>query len=98
MTAPRKITFFALGDKKHPRGQNEMKFAAAVIFVFGIVILVCAQQPQPKRAAGAPSIGLAVGSKVPAFELLDQNGRKHSNETLKGANGTILLFFRSADW
>ena len=75
-----------------------MKFAAAVISFFGIVTLVCAQQPQPGVAAGAPSIGLEVGSNAPAFELRDQNGQKQSNETLKGANGTILLFFRSADW
>lgn len=75
-----------------------MKFAAALISLFGIVTLVCAQQPQPGVGAGAPSIGLEVGSKIPAFELRDQNGQKHSNETLKGANGTILLFFRSADW
>jgi len=46
----------------------------------------------------ASSIGLEVRSKIPAFELRDQNGQEQSNDTLKGANGTILLFFRSADW
>lgn len=44
------------------------------------------------------SIGLAVGQKAPAFSLRDQFGRVQSLETLKGANGTVLLFFRSADW
>ena len=44
------------------------------------------------------SIGLAVGQKAPAFSLRDQNGKIQTLDTLKGANGTVLLFFRSADW
>jgi len=44
------------------------------------------------------SIGLAVGDKAPAFSLRDQFGRAQTLDTLKGSNGTVLLFFRSADW
>ena len=44
------------------------------------------------------SIGLAVGQKAPAFSALDQFGHEQTLETLKGAHGTVLLFFRSADW
>ena len=44
------------------------------------------------------SIGLRVGERAPAFSLDDQSGRAQTLETLKGANGTVLLFFRSADW
>jgi len=44
------------------------------------------------------SIGLAVGEKAPAFSVRDQFGRTQSLAALKGANGTVLLFFRSADW
>jgi len=44
------------------------------------------------------SIGLAVGQKAPAFSAPDQFGREQSLETLKGPKGTVLLFFRSADW
>jgi hypothetical protein len=44
------------------------------------------------------SIGLAVGQKAPAFSLRDQSGRLQSLDTLRGAKGTVLLFFRSADW
>src|SRR5205807_1705199 len=32
------------------------------------------------------------------FTLADQFGHEQSNETLKGPKGTIVLFFRSADW
>ena len=44
------------------------------------------------------SIGLAVGQKAPAFSARDQFGREQTLESLKGSHGTVLLFFRSADW
>ena len=44
------------------------------------------------------SIGLAVGQKAPAFSVPDQFGRMQSLDSLKGKNGTVLLFYRSADW
>jgi hypothetical protein len=44
------------------------------------------------------SIGLATGQKAPAFSARDQFGRVQTLDTLKGAKGTVLLFFRSADW
>jgi hypothetical protein len=43
-------------------------------------------------------IGLDAGQKAPAFAARDQFGGEQSLDTLKGPNGTILLFFRSADW
>jgi hypothetical protein len=44
------------------------------------------------------SIGLPVGQKAPAFSLRDQFGHEQTLESLKGSHGTVLLFFRSADW
>ena len=44
------------------------------------------------------SIGLAVGQKAPAFSARDQFGREQTLASLKGPKGTVLLFFRSADW
>jgi hypothetical protein len=44
------------------------------------------------------SIGLAVGQKAPAFSVHDQFDRVQTLDTLKGTRGTVLLFFRSADW
>jgi hypothetical protein len=43
-------------------------------------------------------IGLAVGQKAPSFSARDQLGTRQTLETLKGPKGTVLLFFRSADW
>jgi peroxiredoxin len=44
------------------------------------------------------SIGLEVGQKAPEFSARDQFGGEQTLETLKGPKGTVLLFFRSADW
>lgn len=43
-------------------------------------------------------IGLPVGQKAPAFSARDQFGAQQTLDSLKGPNGTVLLFFRSADW
>jgi cytochrome oxidase Cu insertion factor (SCO1/SenC/PrrC family) len=56
------------------------------------------QKMSPDNSAVAPPIGLEVGQPAPSFVLSDQFGHQRSNETLKGSKGTILLFFRSADW
>jgi hypothetical protein len=44
------------------------------------------------------SIGLTTGQKAPAFSARDQFGDVQTLDSLKGKNGTVLLFFRSADW
>lgn len=44
------------------------------------------------------SVGLAVGQKAPRFSLHDQFGHVQTLESLQGSKGTVLLFFRSADW
>ncbi|HYL96868.1 MAG TPA: hypothetical protein VET69_13770 [Terriglobales bacterium] len=44
------------------------------------------------------SIGLPVGRKAPAFSAPDQFGQTQTLDSLKGRSGTVLLFFRSADW
>ena len=50
-------------------------------------------------ASVAPmSIGLPVGRKAPAFSAPDQFGQTQTLDSLKGRAGTVLLFFRSADW
>ena len=43
-------------------------------------------------------IGLQVGQKAPSFSARDQFGHEQSLAGLKGSKGTVLLFFRSADW
>lgn len=42
--------------------------------------------------------GPAVGSKVPDFEAVDQNGASYTLRSIMGPKGAMLVFFRSADW
>jgi len=43
-------------------------------------------------------VGLNVGQKAPAFSARDQFGAVQTLDSLKGEKGTVLLFYRSADW
>jgi hypothetical protein len=74
-----------------------MKFVPAVLFFISLLVFPNAQINSSTESVSA-TIGLPVGQKAPAFAAQDQFGHKQSNETLKGSNGTVLLFFRSADW
>ena len=42
--------------------------------------------------------GPEVGQPIPAFKAVDQNGDARTFDDLKGPNGLLLLFHRSADW
>jgi hypothetical protein len=75
-----------------------MKIAVAMVFLFGLFGLRGGRENPPAERPISPSIGLEVGQQAPAFALPDQFGHQQSNETLKGSKGTVLLFFRSADW
>jgi peroxiredoxin len=43
-------------------------------------------------------VGLRSGLKAPEFSARDQFGKTQTLETLRGSKGTVLLFYRSADW
>jgi len=50
------------------------------------------------RAEERQNVGPKVGEPAPAFRLPDQNGEPQTLDSIKGERGTILVFFRSADW
>jgi hypothetical protein len=54
-------------------------------------------QPSSVRLI-SPLAGSNVGRKMPSFTAIDQFGHEVSSDSLKSPNGTVLLFFRSADW
>ena len=75
-----------------------MKIAIAMLFSIGMLALASGQGKPPAVDGVAPTIGLDIGQPAPAFALTDQFGHEQSNQTLKGPKGTVILFFRSADW
>lgn len=78
--------------------RGKMRLALAVVLFLIFAVLVRAQEEKAAPAAAPPAAGLAVGEKAPEFESADQFGHPVTNETLRGSRGTIVLFFRSADW
>jgi hypothetical protein len=42
--------------------------------------------------------GPAVGNQMPAFSAQDQEGGGQTLKSVSGPKGTMLVFFRSADW
>jgi len=75
-----------------------MKIGIAILFSVGLLALAGGKEIPPAGEAVAPSIGLEIGERAPTFALPDQFCHEQSNETLRGPKGTVLLFFRSADW
>jgi hypothetical protein len=74
-------------------------FALVVLSLAPCIRPAVAQtESTPSKHAVPASVGLEIGQQAPAFALTDQFGHEQSNETLKGSKGTVLLFFRSADW
>ncbi|HXG89915.1 MAG TPA: hypothetical protein VNJ02_16430 [Vicinamibacterales bacterium] len=65
-------------------------------FVLLILLVACSgpigAQPDPA------TLGPRVGAQVPEFSGVDQFGRRQTLQTVLGAKGAMLVFFRSADW
>ncbi len=75
-----------------------MRLGLAVLLLFGFFSFGKKQDDPSNKKTGSAAIGLQIGQHAPTFTAHDQLGHAASNETLRGINGTILLFFRSADW
>jgi len=75
-----------------------MKIWLAILFAVALSGFAAGQDNRSAPRTPPPSIGIEVGQRAPAFSLPDQFGHEQSNATLKGSQGTVLLFFRSADW
>jgi hypothetical protein len=63
---------------------------------FVSLLLALALQAAP--AVNLETIGPKVGETAPEFELPDQHGARRTLSSLSGPKGTMLVFYRSADW
>jgi len=50
------------------------------------------------RADANMTTGPKVGERIPMFAATDQHGVRRSFADIKGPNGAMILFHRSADW
>jgi len=74
------------------------RLIGVVMFALCLLAVGCRSEKPSSPSLPSPSTGPNVGQKMPSFTARDQFGQTISSETLKGTNGTVLLFFRSADW
>ena len=78
-------------------GNYEVKVAIASAFSIALLALAAGQAKPVANDGDVAAVGLTIGQPAPELLLRDQFGHEQSNSTLKGAKGTVLLFFRSAD-
>jgi len=81
--------------------------AVAVVPALALVALgstsVLGQEHVPlsvQRALRSPTaeVGLPVGERIPAFEARDQHGELRDFDSVRGPNGAVIYFYRSASW
>jgi cytochrome oxidase Cu insertion factor (SCO1/SenC/PrrC family) len=65
--------------------------------ILASLLLTATQAAAPPRP-DPMNLGPSVGQSLIAFEAKDQNGTLRTLDSLKGPNGLVLVFFRSADW
>ena len=78
----------------------------ACTIAFGVSLLTIGRvgidaryQPgSPVPAVDLDTVGPKIGTPLPDFSLRDQGGEARTLKSLLGANGAVIVFFRSADW
>jgi hypothetical protein len=80
------------------RGRAMLPSRLMLAAMVSVALLGAFLAPRGSAQDASSSIGLRIGEKAPAFSARDQFDHNQSNDTLKGSKGTVLLFFRSADW
>ena len=70
----------------------------ALTFVLCLLGVGCGLNRSSSPSLVSPLAGSNVGQKMPPFTARDQFGHDVSSDSLQSPNGTVLLFFRSADW
>jgi peroxiredoxin len=69
----------------------------ALLLAWQITSATGAPQTSPQKI-DVSKLGPKVGERVPDFSLKDQNGKNWTLQSIMGAKGAMLVFFRSADW
>jgi len=53
---------------------------------------------RPSATDADMTTGPVVGARIPDFAGVDQHGHRLGWKDIKGPNGAIIVFYRSADW
>ena len=79
-----------------------IEFAVSICVLAALLLMAQAPPAAPGgdawKTKPAATTGLAVGEKIPPFELRDQNGKLQTFQSVRGPKGAAIYFMRSADW
>jgi cytochrome oxidase Cu insertion factor (SCO1/SenC/PrrC family) len=70
----------------------------AVTVLSAVALSAQSVTPAPAPQVDIAALGPRVGDKPIDFSLADQTGKIQTLKTVAGPKGTMLVFFRSADW
>ena len=70
----------------------------SVLCSVALVILSVGALAQEVRKIDVGKLGPQVGARVPDFNLGDQRGKVWTLQSVMGPKGSMIVFFRSADW
>ncbi len=76
-------------------GVSALRPSTVVLIVVVVTMLAFFFTP---AARAEIATGPEVGTRIPDILTLDQHGRMRSFEDLRGPEGLLLLFHRTADW
>ena len=85
------VVWWADMPPNNGRRVRPLVLALALLFGSGL-------HGQTPSAIDTSTVGPQVGTTVPGFSGTDQFGKARTLESSSGENGTMLVFFRSADW
>ncbi len=74
------------------------RFFVWIILAGSLMTSSSSSQSAAGQESATAQAGPSIGDTAPAFTAHDQFGKEQNNKSVAGANGTVLLFFRSADW
>lgn len=70
-----------------------------IVILLAVFLPLLAVATAARQAPVRPeTLGPKVGERVPDFAGVDQDGRQRTLASVMGAQGAMIVFFRSADW
>ena len=77
--------------------KSSMNWVVSAVLPLVLTAVICPDAAPAQYKSEANAI-LTIGNKIPLLSGTDQFGQERSFENLKGPNGLVILFYRSADW
>ncbi|MFC2076025.1 hypothetical protein ACFLT7_02970 [candidate division KSB1 bacterium] len=77
---------------------SSARFLPLILLVFALSTSAQTSRHAVPRGDENMKTGPEVGQKIPAFRAVDQFETFRDFDSIKGPNGAVILFYRSADW